>query len=114
MASAGSLWRLHATKEPGGAAATENQKGQLSLLIRDLELPVRSRFVLTKPQPEAEYQLDSATMMNICEAADTIDRSRDFQALAAREKFFRLARHWLRGGQRGGAGSAAGPVPIQI
>jgi hypothetical protein len=42
-----------------------------------------------------------------------MDRTGDFQALALREQFLKLARSRLRAGLRAGR-SAAGPVAVQL
>jgi hypothetical protein len=116
MAKASTIGRLHAKVGNRQGERTDQLRAERHEVPLPAGRPVRGRFVVTKPQPEAEYQstyqLDSATMMNICEVADAVDRSHDFQVLAAREKATQLARRWLQARQRGEAGSAG--VRIQV
>jgi hypothetical protein len=83
-------------------------------LIRDreLELPVRGRFIIGREQPET-YTLTPAEIMSVCQPSVPVDHSEAFAELAWRERLAQAARHRLRGGQRGGAGSAGGAISIQ-
>jgi hypothetical protein len=114
MASAETLWRLHSAKKPDGAAEGTEVSAIADTLPAAPELPIRGRFVIRREQPEATYQLDSAEILSsVSEASVPVDHSEAFAELAWRERLAQAARHRLRGGQRGSAGSAGGAISIQ-
>jgi hypothetical protein len=121
MAKTATISKMYPTKA-GGAAEIGDQGRHgghekvpnLAELLAGRERPVRARFVLPREQPEATYSLDAPDIMSIMQPGVPVDRAEAFADLAWRERLAQAARHRLRARQRGGAGSAAGPVSIQI
>jgi hypothetical protein len=122
MASAETLWRLYASgqipkisglPQTGDRAKSDNVSHlQTDVSALPSERKVRGRFVLTPP--ESSYQVTPAEIMSSVAPSVLVDRSEAFAELAWRERLAQAARHRLRGGQRGGAGSAGGGVSIQM
>jgi hypothetical protein len=97
MAAAGTLWRLHFcaanSRTIGLKSAAENCGSIAPQLPR--ELPKRGRFVLpARVEPEAGYPPDDVAIMSVMHPSAPLDRAAQFQALAMRERFERLARRW--------------------
>jgi hypothetical protein len=96
MANMRSIGRLHAAERTDLAAiAAKSKVGAIAPgLPAGRELPIRGRFRLSSPSPEAGYQLDPTEIMSIVRPSTALDRAAQFQELAGRERFERMARRW--------------------
>jgi hypothetical protein len=116
MASMQSIARLYAA-EPKGPAKRTAEEIAIEATNEKVPSPVplpTERLRGFRRSEQASYELTGPEILAIAEPATGLDRGADFESLAMRDQFLKLARARLRAGQRGGAGFRPGPLIQEI
>jgi hypothetical protein len=105
MANARSLWRLYSVTDPNQTVQRRELQEHFPEVLPAPERPLLARFRRGSSGRDEGYVVDSTALMSALEGSGPLDRGADFESLAMRDQFLRVARAQLRARR---AGKSAG------